>query len=164
MTFGFITWLFVAAVAAHNLEEAIWLPSWSQSVGKWHPAVTAFEFRFAVVILTVLAAVAAALAHGQGKGSIGAYLITGYALAMLLNVIFPHVLVTLILRRYTPGLATAIFAITPATTSLIWSAFRENVVELYRFLVVGPIEVASILISIPMLFWLARKSEQCCWA
>jgi len=78
------------AVAAHNLEEAIWLPKWSQSAGKWHPKVSAVEFRFAVAVLTILAAIAAILANLQGKGSIGAYLVSGYALAMLLNVIFPH--------------------------------------------------------------------------
>jgi len=164
MTFALMTWLFVVAVAAHNLEEAIWLPGWSQSAGRWHPAVTAIEFRFAVVVLTAFAAATAALANWQGKGSVGAYLVTGYALAMLLNVIFPHILATLALRRYTPGIVTAILAILPATTGLIWSAFRENFVELHRFLAVGPVLVIGILISIPLLFWLARKSGHSCWA
>jgi heme/copper-type cytochrome/quinol oxidase subunit 3 len=89
MTFGATTWAFVIAVAIHNLEEAIWLPAWSQSAQVWHRAVTTFEFRFAAVVLTVLAAATAALANLQGKGGAGAYLVTGYALTVLLNVVFP---------------------------------------------------------------------------
>lgn len=74
MAFGLVTWLFAAAVAAHNTEEAIWLPAWSKTASKWHPAVTAIEFRFATAVLTLLAILAAALA-GRGKGSAGAYLV-----------------------------------------------------------------------------------------
>ena len=29
-------WLFPAAITVHNLEEAIWLPAWSRTAGRWH--------------------------------------------------------------------------------------------------------------------------------
>ncbi|MGP0093179.1 MAG: HXXEE domain-containing protein [Xanthobacteraceae bacterium] len=157
MTFEMIAWLFVLSVFAHNFEEAIWLPAWSRSAGRWHVAVTNREFRFAVAVLTALAAIAASLVTLQGKGSVGAYLVSGYALAMLLNVFFPHLLATLALRRYTPGATTAVLVILPVTTILIWRALSENYIELHRFLVIGPAVVIGILISIPMLFWLGRK-------
>src|SRR5262245_23718629 len=108
MTFFALTWAFVLAVAIHNLEEALWLPAWSRRAGRWHYPVGAPEFRFAVLVLTAAVVAAALLANNGGKGSIGAYLLSGYALAMLLNVVFPHVLASLIRREYAPGTLTAL--------------------------------------------------------
>jgi hypothetical protein len=45
------------------------------------------------------------------QGSFGTYLVAGYALAMLLNVLFPHVAASVALRRYTPGVVTGIAVI-----------------------------------------------------
>jgi len=75
MDFIWFTWLFVFAVAVHNLEEAIWLPAWSQMTGRWHRGVGNAEFRFAVTLLTLLAVIAAWLATVQGRTSFGAYLV-----------------------------------------------------------------------------------------
>ena len=36
MTFVQFGWLFAIVTAAHNLEEAIWLPNWSRTAGRWH--------------------------------------------------------------------------------------------------------------------------------
>jgi len=106
--FIILAWLFAAVVAIHNLEEAAFLPAWSGQAGRWHRRVGASEFRFAVFVLTVLAGVAALIATVQGRESFGAYVLTGYALAMLLNVAFPHLLATLAMGRYMPGTATAL--------------------------------------------------------
>ena len=54
MDFIWFTWLFVFAVAVHNLEEAIWLPAWSQRAGRCYHGVGNAEFRFAVTLLTLL--------------------------------------------------------------------------------------------------------------
>ena len=61
MRFETFRWLFPVAITVHNLEEAIWIPGWSQNVGKWHPPVGRYEFWFAVGVLTVLAYVLMAL-------------------------------------------------------------------------------------------------------
>ena len=159
MGFDALAWLFVAAVAVHNLEEAIWLPAWSRRAGKWHQAVAPSEFRFAVVVLTALAAGAAGLATTQGKQSVGAYLLSGYALAMLLNVIFPHLLASFVMRRYMPGTLTAFALNLPVTAALLHAAVGESYVEMRRFLFVGPVVVIAIVAMIPLLFWLGRKSR-----
>jgi hypothetical protein len=159
MTFGLVTWLFVAAVAAHNAEEAIWLPTWSKTASKWHPPVTAIEFRFATAVLTLLAILAGALA-GRGSESAGAYLVAGYALAMLLNVLFPHLLATLALRRYMPGTATAVLLTMPASAALLWKASAGGYIDAQRFLWTGPATVLGIALSIPLLFWLGRRLLQ----
>jgi hypothetical protein len=157
MGFVSLSWLFVGAVAAHNLEEAIWLPAWSQTAGRWHRSVGSAEFRFAVLVLTLLAAFAAWLATVQEKGNFGAYLVAGYALAMLLNVLVPHLLATLLLRRYMPGTATALLLILPVTLGLLREAIRGGDVDWRTFLIFGPIVVAGIVALIPLLFWIGRK-------
>src|SRR5215469_7345363 len=103
MNFVLLSWLFALAVTVHNAEEGWLLPAWSRSAGRWHQPVGRGEFRFAVGILTVLAYLAVGLSVSSGKESPGTYLLAGYALAMLLNVVFPHVLATIAMRRYVPG-------------------------------------------------------------
>ncbi len=156
MSFIWFTWLFVIAVAAHNLEEAIWLPAWSRTAGRWHRAVGTTEFRFAVAVLTLLAIASATLVTVQGRASVGAYLVAGYALAMLLNVLVPHVAASVALRRYVPGTATALLLILPVTVGLLAHAWREGYVEPRAFLIFGPMIVVAIVASIPLLFWIGR--------
>jgi hypothetical protein len=157
MTFFTLTWLFVLAVALHNLEEALMLPAWSQKAGRWHYPVSATEFAFAVIVLTAAAAATALAANLGGKGSAGAYLVCGYALAVLLNVLFPHLLVTLVLRRYAPGTMTAVVLNLPACALLLDHALREQYVEMGTFLWAGPSTVIAIVTAIPLLFALGRR-------
>jgi hypothetical protein len=157
MTFSALSLAFVIAVAAHNFEEAVGLPAWSQEAGGWHAPVRAPEFRFAVVVLTALAAAAAGLAAGQGPGSFGAYVLSGYALAMLLNVAMPHLAATLLMRRYMPGTATAVLLNLPVTALLLRATFAEGQVVPATFLWAGPAVVLAILASIPVLFALGRR-------
>lgn len=152
-----LAWLFAAAVAVHNLEEAFLLPAWSERAGRWHSPVGAREFRFAVLVLTVFAVGAALLAAAQGRESLGAYLLSGYALAMLLNVVFPHLLATIAMRRYMPGTATALAFNLPVTVALLHQAFGEAYISPRRFALAAPAVVLAIMLSIPVLFYLGRK-------
>jgi hypothetical protein len=147
-----LAWFFVAAIAAHNAEEAIWLPGWSRTAGKWHHAVGSSELRFALAVLTALAAVAAVLANLQGKQSLGAYLLCGYALAMLLNVAVPHVLATMVMRRYAPGTATAVLINLPVTATLLRTALAEGYIDSGTFVWAGPLVVITLVALIPFLF------------
>jgi hypothetical protein len=161
MIFFVLTWLFVLAIAIHNLEEAIWLPAWSrrlsQQGSRWHRPVGAPEFRFAVIVLTVAAAGIALAASIGGKESLGAYLVCGYALAMLLNVLFPHVLATLVMRAYAPGTLTAVLLNAPVCTLLLDLALRERYVDAAVFLWAGPLVVLGIAGAIPLLFAIGRR-------
>jgi hypothetical protein len=156
MSFIQYTWLFAFVVAAHNLEEAIWLPAWSQTAGRWPQAVGNTEFRFAVIILTLLAVISTWLATVQGKASFGAYLVAGYALAILLNVLVPHLAASLVSRSYMPGTATAVLLNLPVTIGLLTRAFREGYIQSHAFLVFGPMVVIGIVTSIKPLFWMGR--------
>ncbi|TIV78605.1 MAG: HXXEE domain-containing protein [Mesorhizobium sp.] len=155
--FIILAWLFAAAVVVHNLEEAILLPAWSKRAGRWHSPVGAREFRFAVLMLAALAIGAALLAALQGQESMGAYLLSGYALAMLLNVVFPHLLATIAMRRYMPGTATALAFNLPVSVTLLHRAFEEGYISSARFALAGPAVVLAIVLLIPALFYLGRK-------
>lgn len=152
-----LAWLFVVAVALHNLEEAIFLPAWSRQAGRWRHPVGAGEFRFAVFVLTVLAGLAALLATLQGRESFGAYVVSGYALAMLLNVLVPHVLVTIATRRYMPGTVTAVALNLPVSAILLRQAFREEYISPASFALLGPAVVLAIVLLLPALFYVGRK-------
>jgi len=156
MTFPLLCWLFAAAITVHNLEEALLLPGWSQSAGRWHRPVGAREFRFAVGMLTALAYIAAALSMVGGKETVSSYFIAGYALAMLMNVFFPHLLATAVMRRYAPGTATALLLNLPVTVLLLYRGFQESYIRESTFLWAGPLVVAAILGSIPLLFTIGR--------
>jgi hypothetical protein len=145
-------WLFSLGVVAHNVEEAVLLPQWSLRAGRWHRPVSAFSFRFAVTVLTVAVLLCAAAASDGGSRSCGAHLLTGYALAMVLNVFFPHVLASLMLRTYAPGTATALLFNLPFGGCLLWRAIHEDFVQPATFVWSGPLTVVAITGSIPLLF------------
>ncbi len=157
MDFILLSVFFALSVTTHNMEEALLLPAWSQTAGKWHHPVGTREFRFAVVVLTILAYLAVLMAAMQGKESIGAYFLSGYALAMLLNVVFPHVMATAVTRRYAPGTLTALLLNLPVTVLLIRQSLLEGYVHLQKFVWAGPLVVVIIMLSIPILFAAGRR-------
>lgn len=164
MNFVLLSWLFALVITLHNVEEGWLLPPWSRSAGRWHQPIGAGEFRCAVGILTVLAYLVVYLATSSDKGSVGNYLLAGYALAMLLNVLFPHTLATIIMRRYAPGTATALLLNLPITVLLLFTAIRGSYIQLTPFLWVGPLVTGCLLGAIPLLFALGRWlfQRECC--
>jgi hypothetical protein len=154
VSFSHLAWAFVAAVAIHNLEEALYLPSWSRSAGTFHPAVGATEFRFAVLGLMLLAAFCAA---GAAAGSVTAtYLTCGYALAMAVNAFVPHAAATVALRRYMPGTLTGLALNLPIGSWLIYDALREGLINAATFLWAAPLVMLFIAAIIPLLFMVGR--------
>ena len=145
-------WLFALGVLVHNAEEALFLPQWSASAGRWHPLVAAAEFQFAVAVLSLVVILCAWAASTGGARSLGAYLLTGYALTMVINVFVPHVLASLALRTYAPGTATALAFNLPLGGWLLWRAITEKFVQPSVFAWSGPLMVIFIAASIPLLF------------
>jgi len=152
MSFAGLQWLFPIVVAVHNAEEAIWLPDWSKRAGHWHAAVAPGVFRFAVTVLTVLAFVVTWLSARSGKQTVWTYLVFGYMVAMLLNVLIPHVAASVALRNYMPGLATALALNLPALSLLIVVALREGYVSGWKAAAYSLGVSGLLLLSIPALF------------
>jgi hypothetical protein len=147
-----LMWIFPLATLSHNLEEAIWLPAWSQHGSHLHPPVEPFPFRFAVMSLSLLAFVLTYLASRGGRRSLELY--AAYSAAMLANVVVPHVLQSVLERAYTPGLATALAVNLPVNGYLLWRLIvRDRRVTTKRLFLTMLVFVPPLVLSIPLLTW-----------
>jgi membrane protein YdbS with pleckstrin-like domain len=155
-----LRWLFAIAVTIHNLEEAVWLPKWSQQAGKLHPKASKFQFRFAVIVLTLSAYGIAHWSYWGEKGSLGDYLLTGYAFVTLLNAFFPHLVATILLRRYAPGLIAALCLNVPIMSLLLYHALQEQCVSPSGFVISTCAFTFAIIGIIPLLFRIGRYLEK----
>ena len=135
MTFPGIAWCGVVVIALHNAEEALTIP-------RWLPARLAeLEARFRIqpaaadtdrlylglVMATLLPALWIAIASRSAPRSAGAYSILVLYGVFLANAFVPHLLGTLLLASYVPGVATAVALVIPFT---IWLT-RRALVEKY---------------------------------
>lgn len=151
-----LTWLFTLGVVAHNTEEAIFLPAWSTTAGRWRAPVGSREFVFAVTALSLLLVVLAAAALAAGSQSIWAYAFTGYVFAMVANVFVPHVVGTIALRRYVPGTATALLFNLPLGGLFLQQAVTQGFVAWGTIVWVAPVTAVAIVASIPVLLAIGR--------
>ena len=151
-----LLWMFPIALTLHNLEEAVWLPAWSQHAGFWEIPVGATEFRIAAGLLAILAYAVTYWSIRTGKEAVGTYVLAGFVFAMLLNVIY-HVAATLGLRQYAPGVVTAVLINLPVMWYLLLRVFREHWVTWPRALLAFAAIPVAILLLIPVLFWVGRS-------
>ena len=117
----------------HNAEEAVFI--------KHSPVKTWFEsdeiasflatgFSIAVILFTVLAFAVCEIARKTRHYD---YIMTAFAGMLFLNVFFPHLTSAVVLGCYTPGVATAVFIILPATSHILWSNYRKVIFSKRQF-------------------------------
>lgn len=153
-----LQWLFPILVTLHNGEEAIAFPAWSQRAASWYPHTTPAEVRFGAVVFALFAFVVTYFSFRSGKQSTGAYLTFGYMVAMVANAFLPHVVASLWLRSYTPGVITAVLLNIPMLTFLAWLAGKEGFVsgrKAWTYAVLVPLVLLALIRPV---IWLARLS------
>ncbi len=148
-------WMFPIALTLHNLEEAIWLPAWSQRAGFWKSPVGATEFRVAAALLTILGCGVTYWSMRAGAQTIGTYTMAGFVFAMLLNVVY-HVAATLARLEYAPGVVTALLVNAPVMSYLLLRLFRERWVSWPKAALALTLIPVAIALLIPVLFWVGR--------
>ena len=104
-------------------------------------------------MLLVLLAAAALFA---GARSLAAYGFAGYVFAMLINVFAPHVVASIVLHRYMPGLATALIFNLPLAVLFLRRALADGFVVWGTLIWAAPLVALLVLLSIPVLFALGR--------
>ena len=158
MSFQSLLWFFPIVITLHNAEEAIWFPDWTRRAGRWwwHTPVAPGVFRFAVVVFTILAFAVTWLSARSGKQTVWTYLVFGYMVGVLANVLIPHIALTLAMRRYMPGVATAVALNLPVLSLLVVLAVREGYVSGSKAVAYSIGVSAVLLLSIPALFKLGR--------
>ena len=149
--------LFLFAFTLHNIEEGLWLPGWSTSAGGFHPSVGTDEFRFGVLVVTLLGywATFLFLAFGAGSSLIR-YVYFGFLLMMAMNAVFPHLVATIALKKYAPGTITGLLLNLPLALYIVFVEYREALSD-YRLLVSFALLTLVILISLKPLFALGRR-------
>lgn len=156
MSITTLSWLFTLGVLFHNTEEALFLPAWSKAAGRWHAKVGARAFRLAAIVLSAVLVLLAFSAQMSGPRSVAAYLLTGYVFTMVVNVWFPHVGASLIMRRYMPGTATALLFNLPLGVLFLCKSLGTGYVLLSTLIWVAPIVALTMLLSLPALFAIGR--------
>ncbi len=111
--------LFLMGFTLHNIEEGIWLPAWSKYAGKYHKEVSGNEFRFAVIIVTALGYLITFQYFIFPHCVFSKYLYLAFVLMMTINVMFPHLAATLVMKRYAPGLITGLLLNAPVGTYIL---------------------------------------------
>ena len=125
MPFRKLQWLFPLAVTVHNTEEAIWMPAWVAR-HQLPVQVSPFVIRFALLVLTGAALAVTYLSSRRGKQSLWSYLLFGYIVAMLANVLIPHIPASILFRAYTPGVVTATLINLPVMSLLATRELSEG--------------------------------------
>lgn len=149
-------WLFPAVVTLHNLEEAIWLPAWSKTPGRWFRPVSPAVFRFGAATLAIFAYLLAWMTIRSGRQSLWAYATLGYMVAMIFNALVPHLALTIASRRYMPGVATGLFLNVPILSFLVWLILEQDYVTGAKAGLACVVMPLLLLLSILLLFRLGK--------
>ncbi|WP_246566604.1 HXXEE domain-containing protein [Tissierella simiarum] len=148
---------FPLAITLHNLEEALWLPQWSKYAQKFHAPVNKDKFHFAVIVITLLAYLATCTFMFLPQILVCKYFYFGFLGAMIINAIFPHLVSTIILKKYSPGLITGVFLVIPSNVLIITYSIYNKVISFYKIVLSTIVVGTVLLIMIPILFKLGKK-------
>lgn len=143
---------FCLAITLHNIEEAIWLPDWSQSAYSIQQPVTAHEFHFAVIVITALAYLTAFFFVQFPHINIAKYAFIGFLGAMFFNTFFPHLLSTIIMKAYAPGLITGLLLNVPINFFILYQLHKQHIINFKNILISTLVIGGILLILIPILF------------
>ncbi len=138
-------WLFFGLLLIHNGEEYIFANRLADIVAGCGLDLPLTRFRIALVIVTLagLALIPVKLAELPAADP----LLAGSALIMLANVFIPHLAATLVLRRYTAGVVSAVFLMAPGCTLILQAALGAGLSSRDVFF-------AALALAVPLLLFL----------
>lgn len=152
--------LFVFAFTIHNLEESVWLirqqPFNNRKV-KLHPKVSQDEFLFGLFWVTSLAYLTTALYIFYPEVSLFKYAYFGFVGSIMLNIIFPHLFLTLVERYYSPGLLTGIVAVLPINSLIVKAGIDLGVITISQWIVSTLVVGGILILSIPISFKIGKR-------
>ena len=143
---------FLFAITVHNAEEALWLPAWSRNAGRFHKRVSPVEFRFGVLCVTCLAYLVVFVSWTIPTFRFGRLALYGFMGAMIVNAVFPHLIVTIVQRRYSPGLVTALLLLIPTNVVALRFALVSGLLDWKELLIATVCTGGIVLALIPLFF------------
>ncbi len=151
-------WVFFPlAITLHNFEEAIWLPKWSKYAKQFHKPIEANEFYFAVIFVTILAYLSTFLAIAFQSSWLWNHIFYGFLGAMILNTFVPHLVSTIILRKYSPGLATGLFLLVPINSVILYQSVMLGHIKLLDLTLSILVVSFTLLSLLPVFFKIGKK-------
>ena len=148
--------LFLLGFTLHNIEEALWLPKWSKHAKKFHKEVSDNEFRFAIIIVTIIGYLLTfQYLIFANKSQFSRYIFLGFILMMVINTFLPHLAATMVLKKYAPGTITGLLLNVPIGLYLLYN-YIQTQHELLMVILCG-IALAVIIVPLLNLFFKAGK-------
>jgi hypothetical protein len=121
--------LFGIGVTLHNLEEAMFLADWTRSHLKLrfepnHKIYWVLTSLLSIAIWIPVVGVCASKESSRFQDAL-----SGFALAMAVNAVLPHLAISLVKRSYSPGLGTGMLFNLPLGVLLIHAQLSERAVS-----------------------------------
>jgi hypothetical protein len=137
------------------MEEAPLMEKWSRQLPlKIRLIESRRQVIIAVALLTLISFLLTYLGLNIMTKHAGQMLIFSMQMTMALNVFIPHLLLSIRLHKYNPGLVTALFLTLPFSIYFFQRALNENLLawsEFWFLLLLSPfIMIASIFISLKL--------------
>ena len=123
------------AFALHNFEETLRMEHWTKSTPSFiHKPVTARQFGIAVSLFTGLG-FTVVFAKGLYKTEELYYLfVSGFAGILFLNTFIPHLIATIYMKKYAPGVITALLINLPLSTLVLLKIKESGILTLHQIL------------------------------
>lgn len=149
--------IFLLGFTLHNLEEALWLPKWSRHAKKYHREVGEKEFRFALIVVTAVGYLITLQQLILGPENVVSQdVFLGFVLVMACNAIFPHLMASIVLRKYAPGTLTGLLLNLPIGLYILVKNV-ESGSDLLAVAMVGVVLAVVFVFSMNPLFKAGRE-------
>jgi len=121
--------LFGIGVTLHNLEEAMFLVDWTRSHLKlwFEPNPKIYWVLTSLVSVVIWIPVVGVCASKESSYFQNA--LSGFALAMAINAVLPHFMISLVQRSYAPGVGTGMLFNLPLGVLLIHEQLSERAIS-----------------------------------
>ncbi len=125
--------LFGIGVTLHNLEEAMFLADWSRSHLKpwFEPDRKIYWALTSLVSVVIWIPIVGVCVSNESSGFQNA--LSGFALAMAINAVLPHLVISLAKHSYSPGLGTGMLFNLPLGVLLIHEQLSDRAISPVEF-------------------------------
>jgi hypothetical protein len=138
--------LFAVGVTLHNLEEAMFLVDWSRSHLKlWFEPNPGVYWVLTSLISVVIWIPVVGVCVSKAGAPLQSVL-SGFALAMAINAVLPHLVISLVKQSYSPGVGTGMLFNLPLGVLLIREQLSDGAispVEIWRAAVLYALLLAA---------------------
>ena len=143
--------IFLLGFTIHNIEESVWLPEWSRYAKKFHEPVERSQFVFAVIVVTIIGYLATVAEIIENiPGGVFSYVYLGFIGMMGLNTVLPHLAATILLKKYAPGLITALLLNLPLSIIIITRYIVAGINVYFLIIAILAFTVITLLLLKPL--------------